>query len=258
MEMRTSETQPAPSASTGALHQWPWLPYVLPLFVFLGVTTLEPSQGSTATAAWLGGVPLYPAVYVLKIALVLLAVALAWPVFRTYPLRVGGLSLVIGALGGVLWIALAQRGWEVQLLDALGIGGLVNASLRSGYDPFTALGGTPAVLYGFLVLRFVGLALLVPIAEEFFLRGFVMRYVAAPDWERVPFGTVTGSVIAAAVIYPLLSHPPNEAIAAVAWFGLVTWLMARTRNIWDCVAAHAVTNLMLGVYVVATGRWSLW
>ena len=28
-----------------------------------------------------------------------------------------------------------------------------------------------------------------------------------------------------------------------------------TRNIWDCVVAHAVTNLLLGVYVVATGEW---
>jgi hypothetical protein len=33
--------------------------------------------------------------------------------------------------------------------------------------------------------------------------------------------------------------------------------MLRTRNIWDCVAAHATTNLLLGIYVVATGEWWL-
>jgi membrane protease YdiL (CAAX protease family) len=38
---------------------------------------------------------------------------------------------------------------------------------------------------------------------------------------------------------------------------MVTWLMVKTRNIWDCVVAHAVTNLLLGVYVVATGQWQL-
>jgi hypothetical protein len=33
--------------------------------------------------------------------------------------------------------------------------------------------------------------------------------------------------------------------------------MVKTRNIWDCVVAHAVTNLLLGVYVVHWGRWHL-
>jgi membrane protease YdiL (CAAX protease family) len=38
---------------------------------------------------------------------------------------------------------------------------------------------------------------------------------------------------------------------------MVTWLMVRTRNIWDCVVAHALTNLILGIYVVTTGTWRL-
>ena len=35
---------------------------------------------------------------------------------------------------------------------------------------------------------------------------------------------------------------------------MITWLMLRTRNIWDCVAAHAITNLILGIYVVVVGH----
>jgi hypothetical protein len=50
---------------------------------------------------------------------------------------------------------------------------------------------------------------------------------------------------------------PQEALAAAVWFSAITWLMLRTRNIWDCVAAHAVTNLLLGLYVVVTGNWWL-
>jgi hypothetical protein len=46
--------------------------------------------------------------------------------------------------------------------------------------------------------------------------------------------------------------------AAVVWFSLVTWLMIRTGNIWDCVAAHAVTNLLLGIYVLVSHDWHLW
>jgi len=33
--------------------------------------------------------------------------------------------------------------------------------------------------------------------------------------------------------------------------------MTRTRSIWDCVLAHAVTNLLMGLYVIASGAWWL-
>jgi len=47
-----------------------------------------------------------------------------------------------------------------------------------------------------------------------------------------------------------VSLHPAELLAELCWFSLVTWLMVRTRNIWDCVVAHGVTNLLLGLYVV--------
>ena len=66
-----------------------------------------------------------------------------------------------------------------------------------------------------------------------------------------PLAVVVGTVL------PMLMHPA-ELLAAAVWFSLVTWLMVRTRNIWDCVAAHAVTNLLLGIYVVTFDQWQLW
>ena len=38
---------------------------------------------------------------------------------------------------------------------------------------------------------------------------------------------------------------------------MITWLMLKTRSIWDCVVAHAATNLILGIYVVLSGTWRL-
>jgi hypothetical protein len=35
-------------------------------------------------------------------------------------------------------------------------------------------------------------------------------------------------------------------------------LIVGTKNFWGCVAAHAITNLMLGIYVVTQGKWRLW
>jgi membrane protease YdiL (CAAX protease family) len=54
----------------------------------------------------------------------------------------------------------------------------------------------------------------------------------------------------------MLTHP-NELVAAALWFSMVTVLMVKTKKIWDCVVAHAVTNLLLGIYVVSTGEWQL-
>jgi membrane protease YdiL (CAAX protease family) len=54
----------------------------------------------------------------------------------------------------------------------------------------------------------------------------------------------------------MMTHP-GELLAAAIWFSLVTWLMVRTKNIWDCVIAHAITNLLLGIYVVSFSRWQL-
>jgi membrane protease YdiL (CAAX protease family) len=36
------------------------------------------------------------------------------------------------------------------------------------------------------------------------------------------------------------------------------WLYRRTGKLWVPVIAHAVTNGVLGVWVVMTGNWAFW
>lgn len=236
----------------------PWLPYVLPLAVFLGLTPLEPSAAGEETS-WL---PLaaehYPLVYTAKIVAVVVALILCWPAYRQFPFAITPLGLLVGLVGGAIWIALCRADFEQQIFPAVGLGSLLESGARAAYNPLDALADNPAWMYAFLAIRFAGLALVVPVIEEFFLRGFLMRFVTATDWVKVPFGTASGAAILVGTAFPLLSHPLSEAFAVVVWFSLVTWLMLRTRSIWDCVAAHAVTNLTLGIYVVATGDWQLW
>ena len=118
------------------------------------------------------------------------------------------------------------------------------------------LAAAPAWAWTFLAIRFFGLVVVVPVIEEFFLRGFLMRLVVDQDWWKVPFGKVNAAAVAVSIIVPMLWHQPGEFLSAAAWFGLVTWLMVRTRNPWDCVLAHATTNLLLGIYVVCWGEWA--
>jgi CAAX prenyl protease-like protein len=119
------------------------------------------------------------------------------------------------------------------------------------------MGTNPLLLAAFLVVRFFGLVVVVPIIEEFFLRGFAMRFAMAEKWWEVPLGQMNALAVTVSMVIPALTHPA-EVLAALAWFGMITLFYWRTRMLWNCVVAHAVTNLLLGIFIITTGSWSLW
>jgi uncharacterized protein len=217
----------------------------------------------------------YPWIYSAKIALVVLAMIAVWPGYRTFPWRVHGIAIVVGVVGVVLWIVLCHLRLEPKILGPLdrflgglipgrdpvevpsiGLMGMLGTGERSAYNPLIYLADQPAWAWTFLAIRFFGLSLVVPVIEEFFLRGFLMRFVVHEQWWQVPFGTATRAALVVGTGVPMLMHP-GELLAALVWFSLVSWLMVRTKNIWDCVVAHGVTNFLLGVYVVAFDQWQL-
>jgi CAAX prenyl protease-like protein len=202
---------------------------------------------------------LYPTIYTVKIVATLAVLAWAFPVYLQWPLRVSPLAIGVGVVGVVLWILCAKIDPTSAWLQSLGpdhwLTGVLGSGERPSYDPLSVLGPTAAG-YGFLAIRFFGLALLVPVIEEAFLRAFLMRFVMHDNWTEIPFGVVNRTAVAVGILVPVVYHP--EHLAALVWFSLVTWLMVRTKNFWDCVAAHAVTNLLLGIYVVTQGQWWLW
>jgi uncharacterized protein len=248
---------------TALIERHHWMTFLLPFVAFMLAGTLEPTPTASGGKAIGLAIPYsyYPWVYAARIALTMAAVVFVWPGYRKFPLRLSWAAILMGIVGGPLWIALAMPGWERlyvwPLLERISLGFLTGGD-RSSFNPFDPAGGlSAAAAWTFLSVRFFGLVALVPLIEEFFLRGFLMRFVMERDWWDVPFGKANALAIAVGTIIPVLSHP--EWIAAAVWFSLITWLMLRTRNIWDCVAAHAITNLILGVYVVARGgeAWGL-
>jgi CAAX prenyl protease-like protein len=227
----------------------------VPFAVYMLGGTFEPTADKPFSALGLTiDYASYPIVYTIKIALTVLAIVAVSPGYRQFPLRLSPLAPLVGVVGVVLWIAICKLELEANLLGPLGLNSLVDLGRRPGFNPLVELADRPPLAYGFLAIRFFGLAAVVPLIEEFFIRGFVMRFVIDADWWKVPFGTLTPVAIAAGTLLPMLMHPA-ELFAAAVWFTLITWLMYKTRNIWDCVVAHAVTNLLLGIWVVATGEW---
>lgn len=250
--------EPAPPGWRGLLERQPWLPFVLPFAVYMLAGSLEPTPSEPGGAALGLNIPYsyYPAVYAAKLVLTLAAVAAVWPAYTRFKWRVSWLGLLVGAVGAAVWVGVCKLQLEQRLLVPLGLGNLLGLGERSAFNPFEQYAGRPAAVWGYLAVRMLGLAVVVPVFEEFFLRAFVMRYVMARNWWRVPFGEVDATAVVVGTVVPMLMHPA-ELFAAAVWFSMVTWLMVRTRSIGDCIAAHAVTNFLMGVYVVVSGDWWL-
>ncbi len=255
--------------------------FVAPLVVFLLISTFEPkfsgddrfSHPAATTAVDQGPsvterqspAPLsrsavakthrYLAFVWLKLLIVGGMLVYFAPTYRRIAGNVSLAAIPVGVVGFFLWIGLCQVGLEQTLAARLGWGAQV-AATRSHFDPYVAF---PAPLGRglFLFARLTLLVVLVPLAEELFLRGFLMRYFQNPDWPRQSFSQFSFWPLAAGTLYGVLTHPA-EALAAAAWFSLITWLMVRTGSFWNCVMAHAVTNGLLGLYVLLYAQWQLW
>jgi len=167
---------------------------------------------------------------------------------------------VFGAVGIGFWLLPTQlhdiiqpEGAQADWLKHLGV-----VPRDDGFDPgiFTH----PAAYWGSLVLRFVRAAVVVALIEEIFWRGFVMRLVL--DWHgnywKQPFGR--GNWLSYGVVTALfmIAHAPVDYAGAFVYGSLAYALCIWSRNLGACVVMHAVANLLMGLYIMATGKYGLW
>ena len=227
----------------------PWEACVLPFLVFLAAGILEPVPDGSGLAGRLG-IPYaaYPLLYTARLAATLAVLWWCWSPIRRWLGRPAWWPPLLGLVLVVPWVVLA--GWQRDAGWTTGLGA------RSAFDPFGASGMGTAAAWSFLLVRAAGLVIVVPLVEELFLRGFLMRTVIREEFWTVPFGTLTAASAAACMVYAIATHPA-EAFAAAAWFAIVSGIAAATRRPIDAIMAHAGTNLALGGYVLATGTWWL-
>ena len=111
----------------------------------------------------------------------------------------------------------------------------------------------PIVLWS----RIIRAVLLVPVIEELFWRGWLMRWLVNPSFETVKLGMYSHQAFWITAILFASEHGPYWDVGLVA--GIVyNWWLVRTKTLGDCILAHAVTNACLCGYVVATHKWEYW
>ena len=212
------------------LTQHPAFPYVAPFVLFMLFLAFE---GCHEAAIYI----LYP----LKTAAVFLLLLYLLRRLPAFNFPNPGQSLAIGILVFVLWISVGP-------LIALG-------KLKAVFTPM--LFEDRNVAWGLVIMRIFGASLVVPVMEELFWRGFLMRYLIRDDFEQVPMGTYQHLSFWATTALFALAHGPLAPVAFLTGI-LYGWWFVKTRSLGNIILAHAVTNFCLGIYIVATGRWFFW
>jgi exosortase E/protease (VPEID-CTERM system) len=178
-----------------------------------------------------------------------------------YPLRVV-------AAAWVLWIFrrhYTHLGWSLSW-RAVAIGIVTfGIWLVLAPDGPPARDGWPAELQGapihwgavWLFFRVVGYTITVPLVEELAFRAYLTRRLIGPEVDRLPVGVFTWSSFAISSVLFGLLHGTFWIVGTLAGMAFALALYQR-RAIGDAVVAHATTNGLLAMYVLATGRWSVW
>lgn len=222
----------------------PLLAYVLPFAVFmLGLASvgLVEMLGNDDSPLWLRE-PKYW-IYPLQTLLCAAVLVFYWKDYEWGPLRPIGIGIAFGVLVFLLWVA------PQMFLGA--------PPRRTGFDPYD-IGDSDVLFWLSLMARFARLVIIVPLLEEIFWRGFLMRYLIKENFTSVPFGTPNLASFSAVVFLFAFVHDFEDFFGALAAGVIYNSLAIWTRSLAACVVAHLVTNLLLGLYIMQTRQWGFW
>jgi len=207
------------------------------MVAFLALTALEGWEGS--------GLP-YPVLYIFKAAVVTVALVMSRKVWKDigFSWSMLAIGVLVGALCYIEWIYVDRHTHHFSFLGT-----------RTAYNPFHEISNS-AFRDVFLLIRFYGLVVMVPVMEELFWRSFLLRWITEPDFARLKVGEFSLTAFAAVTGLFALSHP--EWLAAAIFAAAMALLLKRTGSLFACIIAHSTTNLLLGIYVIHTGHWQLW
>ncbi len=164
-------------------------------------------------------------------------------------------GVAVGIIGIFAWIVISDWELERTIAKAFHLPLFLTPGKRVAYNPFEEM-TQPWMVYSFIAVRLFGLAVLVPIVEEVFWRGFLSRWLVSEEWETVPLGTFTRfSFVYVSALFTL-AHP--EWFAAAFYAVLINWLFFWKKDLWPCIVAHSVSNLILGLYVITAEAWTFW
>lgn len=108
----------------------------------------------------------------------------------------------------------------------------------------------------FALTRLAGSALVIALIEEFFWRSWLYRWVQKEDFLSVDPGHFDRKAFwITAAMFASIHHEWFVGLLCGIVYG---WFYIKTRDIWAVCIAHAITNGVLGLYVLWSGKYEFW
>ena len=207
----------------------PYIPYIVP-FVLYAICVYIPSLFNVSQGL----------IYPVKTVLVAASLIYFWDAYKqeikfsfSWPAVISGIF--------VFFIWVLPEGLYPQIE-------------HSEFNPYEQASGYG--VYFVIAFRLIGATLVVPLMEELFWRSFGLRFAIQSDFKSVPLGHFSWfSFIFISILFGFEHHRWLVGIFA----GMVyAGVLYRSKNLFDPILSHAITNFLLGLYVLLTHQWSFW
>jgi CAAX prenyl protease-like protein len=230
--------EPAEASVAGVLQRHPEIPYVVPFLSFLAFLAVD---------RFLPFGPEWN--YAIRFAVVIgLLIWLSLPVISWRFSNLIG-SVLLGVAVFAIWVGpdILWPAYRQSWLFSNSIVGAPKSSLAAGVK----------VSGIFILFRVLASVVNVPILEELFWRGWLMRWLIATDFKKVPLGAYQAQSFWIVAVLFASEHGSYWDVGLITGV-LYNWWMIRTKSLADCILSHAVTNACLAAYVLTRDQWQYW
>jgi exosortase E/protease (VPEID-CTERM system) len=208
--------------------------YLIPFLAILAASFI--SKSASGYFEWL-----YPLRFVAAAA----AIWIFRREYRRLNWRFGWAAPLTGVAVFLIWIA--PEGWAHGAANSFAANSL--GSLLAALSPVAR--------WSWIAVRVSAAVITVPIAEELAFRGYLARRIMGREFDEIPLSRLSLVAIALSSIVFGLMHGQNWLLGILAGVAYAFLLRSKGR-IGDAVVAHAVSNLLLAVWILARGDWGLW
>ncbi len=215
------------------LRSSPALPRFVPFALFVLLTLLQGKLGA-ASPYW---------VYLAKTVLGAWMIWLIRPLVAEMRWQLSWEAVGVGIAVFAVWVIL-ERPYTVFKWSG------------APWNPLHQFGQESMLAWFFVAVRIFGSSIVVPPLEEVFYRSFLYRSLAGRDFEKVPLGYFAWlPFLATSLVFGFVHR---EWLAGVLCGFAYQGLVLRKQRLGDAITAHAITNLLLGLWVVGKGAWQFW
>jgi CAAX prenyl protease-like protein len=168
-----------------------------------------------------------------------IVILILWKKFGLCPSAPSAIPVLGGMLAFLVWIVLVHPEQERD---------------RQFAQTLSTVPSWISVMW--IATRFLGTTIVVPIAEELAFRGYLARLLSGETGIENDSGKIQWfAMIVTSLLFGALH---GSWIAASIAGAIYYFVMSYSGRLWDAVISHITTNLLLAIYILASGHWSYW